>query len=121
MSEDTTTNSVGSYLANLLKEFCIVVAMQTALFTLFWNMTVVAIFNTHDYTINIMTALYAILAFKVFTFSYIQLLMRSNMAIIQSQINSEINYRKLKDEMVASYMLDALSKNEEAGSTKINS
>lgn len=120
MSEQTSP-SVLSYAASLLKEFCIVVMLQTVLFTLFWNMTVVAIFNTHDYTINIMTALYAILAFKVFTFSYIQLLMRSNIAIIQSQISSEIDYRKLKDEMVASYMLDALSKSQESGSTKINS
>lgn len=120
MSENTSP-SIVSYALSLLKELCIVISLQTVLFTLFWNMTVVGIFNAHDYTINVITALYAILAFKVFTFSYVQLLIRSNTAIIQSHISSEINYRKAKDEMLAAYMMDALAKNEESGSTKINS
>lgn len=120
MSQNTSANIL-TYIVNLLKEFCIVVSLQTILFTLFWNMTVVGIFNTQDYTISILTALYAILAFKVFTFSYIQLLIRSNTAIIQSHISSEINYRKAKDEMLAAYMMDAMEKSTEKGNSEINS
>lgn len=120
MSQNTSPNIL-SYVISLLKEFCIVVSVQTVLFTLFWNMTVVSIFNTQDYTINVVTALYAILAFKLFTFSYIQLLIRSNMAIIQANITSEINYRKAKDEMLAAYMMNAIEKNPENGDSQINS
>lgn len=123
MSEEITETRTGiaGYLISLFKEFAIVVSVQTVLFTLFWNMTVVGIFNTQDYTISIFTALYAILTFKVFTFSYIQVLIRSNTAIIQSHLSSEIAYRKAKDALLASYMMDAMEKSTEKGNSEINS
>ncbi len=122
MSENNKeTISLFGYIGRLLREFCLVIVLQTVLFTLFWNMTVVGVFNTQDYTINILTGLYAILTFKVFTFSYVQLLIRSNTAMIQAYVSTEVEYRKAKDAMLASYMLDAMTKSEDKSDTQINS
>lgn len=119
--EEASKTSLFSYVGKLLQEFCLIISLQTVLFTLFWNMTVVSILGTQDYTINVMTGLYAVLTFKVFTFSYMQLLIRSNTAMIQAYVSTEVEYRKAKDAMLASYMLDAMTKSEEKGNQQINS
>jgi hypothetical protein len=106
-------SSAWTNIAILLREFSFVVIVQTLLFTLFWNMTVIGIFQTKDYTISILTGFYAILAFKAFTFSYLLLLIRSNSLMIQDQISTEIYVRRMKDEMLASYMVNLAQEKQE--------
>jgi hypothetical protein len=78
------------HIGNIIKEFCATLIIQTIVFTIFWNATVVSIFSSDQYTINVITGFFAILAFKAFTFSYTQVLIKSNISMILYLLESQI-------------------------------
>jgi hypothetical protein len=101
-----------TYVSNIIKEFCLTIILQTIIFTIFWNATVISIFSSDQYTINVITGFFAILAFKAITFSYTHLLIKSNTAMILYFMELEFLANRAKDSAIKSYIMDLLPEQE---------
>lgn len=100
MSEKTKQKIPYSGLFKIIEQFVFVLSIQTLALMIFWNAFIVSVFNEMKYSIDILSALYLIIAYKALTYSYLSAMNFNATSMMSNDLCLYIYEKRIKDQIL---------------------